>query len=263
MNIQPITSYRTNCSSSPTFQSCIKIYNPQKLANADIFSGKGVRTTSNLFRNDLDWDYLMKQILLSFMDKKAINIYSLGCSDGSEPYSYALYIKDRMPEQIHKKFAPIIACDIDSEMIKIAKSGKINLSCDDFLNMRKYLNNVSKYFKEIDKPIKIRNNIIVDESGYEIAPQIKNMVKFKKSDILTELDKINDEGNSVINIRNVFPYLSENYINKILETLSAKTKPGSIFVFGNFDNRIPNFKNKLADLGFSSFDTNCNFVQKQ
>lgn len=229
----------------------------------DIFSGSKVRTTSSPFRNDQDWNFLFEHILWSFLNKRKVNIYSLGCSDGSEPYTYAMFLKSKTPETYYKKFTPIIACDIDPEMIKIAKSGKINLYKDDIDNMKIYLKHIDQYIKKVGAPIKIKNNVSFNENAYEIDPEIRKMVQFKKSDILTELKNINDEGNTVVNIRNVFPYLNSTYIDKVLETLAEKLKSGSIFVFGAYDHRVPNFRKRLHDLGFYSPVMNCNFVQKK
>ena len=262
MNIYPINPYKHNENNKVSFSSCTRIYSPKKIMNADIFQGANVRTTSSLFRNDLDWDFLIEHICWSFLNKPKVNIYSLACSDGSEPYTYAMLLANKAPESYYKKFSPIIACDIDPEMIKIAKSGKINLYKDDIVNMGMHLKNINQYIKRIGSPIKIKNNVYNDESAYEIAPNIRKMVKFKKSDILTELKKIKDDGNTVVNIRNVFPYLNKKYIDEILKTLNEKLQSGSIFVFGGYDHKILNFRQHLHDLGFYSPVANGNFVQK-
>lgn len=261
MRINPLMPYN-NTVNNQNFTSCVKIYDPKTVTDKDIFGSNKVKTTSNVFRYDLDWNLLMKHIFWSFINKDNVNIYSFACSDGSEPYSYALYLIDKVPESYYKKFTPIQACDIDPEMIRIAKSGKINLSINDFHNMKRYIKNPDLYFKNIGMPIKISNNIFNDENAYEIDPEIRAMVKFKKSDILTELKQIEDDGNSVVNIRNVFPYLNESYGNKVLETLAQKLKSGSIFVFGNYDNRVPDFRQKLCELGFYFPIEGANFVQK-
>lgn len=245
-----------------SFTSCAKIYNPKMISKLDIFSGKNVRTTSSLLRGDIDWDFMMKYIFLNFYDKNKINIYSLACSDGSEPVTYALYLKSKVPDSYSKKVQKILACDIDPEMIRIAKSGKINLYPEDLRNLKKYLKKSFEYFEPIEEPIKIKNNFLTPENGYKIKSDITKMIKFKKSDILTEVKAIEDDGNSVVNIRNVFPYLKKEYINEVLITLSDKLKTGSIFVFGDYEQKIPFFRHRLHKLGFFSPVSHENFVQK-
>ncbi len=262
MHISSINNIQSSNKFNPHFTSCTRIYKPETVTNKNIFSTDTVRTTSNIFRYDEDWNFLMEYIMWNFVGIDKVNIYSLGCSDGSEAYTYAMYIYDKLPENLLKKYTPIFACDIDSEIIKAAKSGKINLSKYDIDNINIHLKHGKNYIKEKKGILKIKNNITTNEKAYEIIPEIRKMVEFKQSDILTELKKIEDEGNSVINIRNVFPYMSEKYANEVLETLAQKLKSGSIFVFGHYDHRIPNFRQRLHDLGFYSPVQNGNFVQK-
>lgn len=261
MNVSPITLYDKNYNYRPHFTSCAKIYDPKKITHLDIFAKDKIRTTSGLFRPDRNWDKVMRYIFWNFLNEEKVNIVSLGCSDSSEPLSYALYLYSKTPKNYYKKFH-ISGADIDSEMIKIAKSGKINLSADDFERMRKYIKNPELYFKKLGAPIKITNNITNGEKSYKIDPEIHAMMKFKKSDILTEVESINPDEFYVLNISNVFPYLKENYNKKVLETLSEKLKSGSLFMFGKYDLLVPNFKTKLHDLGFFEPLSGANFVQK-
>ena len=43
------------------------------------------RNTTWFFRNDLVWDELAKYLDENFSDSRKVNVYSIGCSDGSEP----------------------------------------------------------------------------------------------------------------------------------------------------------------------------------
>ena len=262
MNILPVTLYSRNYGKNPNFTSCTKIYNPKSVENTDIFSGDKVMTTTGVFRYDLDWDRMMKYIFWNFLNEEKINIWSLACSDGSEPLSYALYLHNKAPESFYSKYIPIYGCDIDPEMIKLAKSGKINLSDGDFHNMKKYIKNPNLYFTEAGAPMKIHKNIDNHERSYIIDPYLTDMMTFEKSDILTQVKKIKKDENYVINIRNVFPYMSENYRNEVLETLAKNMKRGNIFVFGHYDHLVPNFRQKLSDLGFFEPFPYANFVQK-
>lgn len=261
MNISPIGQFKQNNGYSPNFTSCARIYEPKRITYLDIFAQDKIRTTSNVFRTDQNWEDLMRYIFLNCTGKKKVNIVSLACADGSEPLSYALYLHNKTPKSYYDKFC-ISGSDIDPEMIKLAKSGKINLSVDDFLNMKKYIKNISEYFSMSEKPVKITNNIYNGEKSYNINPEIKSMLKFKKSDILTEVKNINSDEYYVLNIRNVFPYLKESYNDEVLKTMAKKLKSGSLFIYGKYDLLVPNFKNKLLNLGFFEPMVGENFVQK-
>lgn len=261
MRILSVNTHHPDKKYAPHFSSCVKIYNPKRVTNLDIFAKDRVRTTSGPFRQDHDWDNLLRYIFWNFEGERKVNISSLACADGSEPLSYALYLYDKTPKNYYAKFR-ITASDIDPEMVKVAKSGRINLSDGDFKNIEKYIKNPHRYFNDLDKPVKITNNIDSDRYSYKIDSDVHSLIQFKKSDILTEVKKLTPEEFYVLNIKNVFPYLKENYINEVLEIMAKKLKSGSIFVYGKFDLLVPNFKNRLLDLGFFEPKQSECFIQK-
>lgn len=261
MNILPVSTCFQNKKYQQNFKSCIKIYNPKNVTNLDIFAKDKVRTTSGPFRHDQNWDDFMRYVFWNFEGESKVNISSLACADGSEPLSYALYLYNKTPKSYYGKFH-ITASDIDSEMVKVAKSGRINLSDFDFENIGKYIKNPHKYFNNPDKPVKITNNVGNERYSYKIASDVHSLIQFKKSDILKEVKKINPDEYYVLNIKNVFPYLKENYINEVLETMAKKLKSGSIFVYGKYDLLVPNFKSRLLNLGFFEPKQGECFVQK-
>ena len=261
MNILPVSACSQNKKYQPNFKSCIKIYKPKNVTNLDIFAKDKVQTSSCPFRPDQNWNNFMRYIFWNFEGESKVNISSFACADGSEPLSYALYLYDKTPKSYYAKFR-ITASDIDPEMVKVAKSGRINLSDEDFKNIEKYIKNPHRYFNDLDKPVKITNNIDSDRYSYKINPDVHSLIKFKKSDILTEVKKINTDEYYVLSIKNVFPYLKENYINEVLETMAKKLKSGSIFVYGKYDLLVPNLKNRLLNLGFFEPKQGECFVQK-
>ena len=205
------------------------------------FINAPVNTTTCLFRHDLDWRGFVDLIKKTFAGKEKVNAYSLASSDGSEAYTYAICIFDKMPKTEHSKYLPIIASDIDEEVIKAGKTGKINLSTKDLVKTELHLNRSKMYFKHCGEAMKIKNNKEFEQTYYkeynlyEPINKLKNAVKFKQVDILTQLKKIKDEGNSIIFCRNVAPYLSNNYILDIVETAKKVLKSGSLFIIGDYD----------------------------
>lgn len=261
MNVSPVGQIYSDYKYNPNFTSCTRIYDPRKITDLDIFVKDKVKTTTGPFRKDQNWDDVMRYIFWNFEGEKKVNIACLACSDNSEPLSYALYLHSKTPKSYYDKFC-ITGSDIDPEMIKIAKSGKINLSFEDFTSMRKYIKNIHQYFKENGAPLKITNNVDYEKMSYKIDPEVHSMMKFKKSDILTEVKNINPKEYYVLSVKNVFPYLKESYTNEVLETMAKKLKSGSLFVYGKYDLLVPNFKNKLLNLGFFEPMPGECFVQK-
>lgn len=257
-----IISVNTIQSNKPAFGSCFRFYIP-KAEKYNCFESNLVRNSTNVFREDLDWVVLVQYLKTHFADKEKVNSYSLACSDGSEAYSFAISILELMPQKLQYKFFPIIASDIDEEIIKIAKSGRININNIEFLMSERHTNiDIGKYFKDRDISIMVKNDIISETdtiSSYVPIKKIKEVVQFKKSDILTELQNIKDNGNSVIMCRNVFPYLNSKYIDEIIKAAKNNLKDGSIFIIGDYDGGT-GIEEKLLCNGFFQPLLDNNFI---
>lgn len=245
MNVHPISQ------PNMSFRTCARIYNPSNIKRFEHFGEEVVRTSTNMFREDLDWDGLVKFITNHFLFKKKVNMYSMASSDGSEAYSLGISFLQKIPFEGLKKYMPIIASDIDPEIIKTARSGRINIA--DFelsffdsskLKLRNYFTKESKALEIADDKLEI-NPI----HSHRPIKTLKDCVKFHIGDILGEISRINDDGNSVIMCRNVFPYLSEKYTDDVVAAAKNHLKNGSIFITGSFDERV-NISEKLLNNGF-------------
>ena len=250
MKIMPVDTSHAN---KPIFQSSFRIYFPKQVKNFDIFGCNKVRTSTNLFREDLDWVELVYYMKHHFKNKDSVNTCSLACSDGSEAFTFAISVFENLPENIQAKFLPIHASDIDEEILKAAKSGRINIDTIEFLLAERMYNcDIEKYFNKPSASIIIKGDEISETdtiSSYQVEQKLRNAVKFKKSDILTELNNLKDNGNSVILCRNVFPYLSQKYTDKVIETAQKKLKKGSLFIIGDYDGKV-SMEQKLFANGF-------------
>ncbi len=257
MKILPVNTVYNN---KNTFKSSFRVYYPDNYKKYDFFNTNLIRTSTNIFREDLDWDKFIKFLNLHFAYKEKVNSYVMACSDGSEPFTYAMVIKEYLPENMQKKFFPIKASDIDEEVLNVAKSGRINLYPIEFLlaenisgiDLFKYMTD-----KNVSKVIKGDETSESDEiSSYKVNQELRDVVEFKRSDILTELKNIKDEGNSVVMCRNVFPYLKPSYIDKIILTAKENLKNGSLFVIGNYDG-CTKIEERLLENGFFKPVLNC------
>lgn len=245
MNIQPI-SY-----TNPNFGTCARRYFACNVKSFDKFEPELIRTSTNLFREDLNWDLLIRHIMRNFMAKSKVQTYSLACSDGSEAYSYILTILNKIPKIEIGKYFPIIASDIDKEMIKTAKSGRINIADFEYDFFENPVVKMSKFFKNKSEPIEIANDKlgIKPIHSYRPVKELRKNVMFRVNDILSEIENIKDESNTVVMCRNVFPYLNEEYTDNVILSVSNKLKTGSIFVTGDYDEKV-NISQKLLNNGF-------------
>ena len=100
-------------------------------------SGKELyKTTTYFFRDDLDWESLIKYICDKYKNVPKVNFINHACSNGLEPLSFLMGLMIFSPENV-KKFTPIIAKDINPENILMAKKGECGASSDDFLRIYK------------------------------------------------------------------------------------------------------------------------------
>ena len=256
----------------PSFKSCSRVYKSIETPIASAFKQEEIYTTSGPFRKHIKWQEFIPDLIKHFGKKKTVNIYSLGCSDGSEAYSYAMAIADRVSKNEFKKYS-ILASDIDSEVIRAANTRKINFDTSDVRRIKENLRNgndfESRYFVQYGEPVRIFNDMNPDFHtvssplrGYKPIGAIRDVVRFYESDALTEIRKINDTGNSIVNTCHILGYCSEEYVENVLNALSQKLKSGSWYVYDKMCNSDIHFKNKLKELGFFFPKENSCYAQK-
>ncbi len=190
---------------------------------------------TNFFRLDLQdvclgWKSFRKAISRAFQDSPKVNVYNFASSDGSETYSLIISLIEELGEEGAKKFFPIKAYDIDSEIIKQAKSDKIQCLKDDY---EKILKNTDG---RIDRYFDI-NNIDRKERGscrLRLKSAIKDCAQFEEANIADKIDEINPS-NSLVLCRNFWFNLNEKDVKNIFERLCARLDTGSVIVLGELD----------------------------
>ena len=249
MKILPVNHNQNN----RNFKSCFRMYTPKSNVDFGYYGREIIKTSTNMFREDLDWNALIKYIITHFKDKNRVNTYSLAASDGSEAISYAITLLENLPKNMLSKYFPVYASDIDKEIVNISKKGRINVFGVEFaMTERMYGIDLSKYLKDKSVSIVINGDEISESdtiSSYMLIDELRDAIQYKRSDILTEIKNIKDDGNSVVMCRNVFPYLSSDYADKVIETAKQKLKSGSLFIIGDFDGKA-NIEQKLLANGF-------------
>ncbi len=203
----------------------------------------------SLFFNQ--WNSLMNLFYEKFKDAKKVNFYDFGCSDGSEACSIAIALKETLGDR-SEKFFPIKAFDGDEYIVEQAKSGIIDADKRDISNITNFtFGKLEKYF-----------NVNKKDDNFEDYPYtlkskdiLSDNIQFAKGDFLSELDNV-EKSNSIIFCRNFWPYLSPEYIDKVLLKLEENLDQSSIVVIGNFDRTTPNTAECLRNLGFREIKHN-------
>jgi len=137
-----------------------------------------------------------------------LKIWSAACSIGSEPYSLAMMLQKH---NIHLQ-GKILATDIDEKVLERARIG----SYSDY-ELKNVQDDVrKKYFKQKEKE-------------FTISPSIKNMVAFKKHNLLA--DSFGEKYHAII-CRNVIIYFKKETKEALYRKFSEALVTGGILFTG-------------------------------
>lgn len=206
-------------------------------------SGKMLyKTTSYMFRPDLNWDSFVKLLQEKYANTKQVNIINHACSNGAEPFSLVIKLISILGEKA-QKFFPIKAKDIDEENIRRARNGYIGIHNDDMYNMNEQMQgNIGKFLNYV--PSRAMN----DDLGVQPIMQVRENIEFKRSDIFNDIDEL-PESNTVLLCRNFWPYLDTTKQELLAQKLAQKLDKTSLVAVGNFDSEC-NIDKLLTKNGF-------------
>lgn len=209
--------------------------------------------STSFFRTDLDWDELGFEINSQFPQDK-VNTYIFGCSDGSEAYSLAVALIEQLGLETAKKYFPILASDVDGEMVKQAQSGKVCATEKDILKFVKMVKNrqLGKYFIPSKK----------DEDTFEFTMSkiLTDNIIFCQEDISDGINKLGN-GPNLIFCRNFWRYLSPEKIADVTWMMKNKFDETSRIVIGAYDQKNSKTPFFLEDIGFQSLPQNHDFYE--
>ncbi|NFA59942.1 protein-glutamate O-methyltransferase CheR [Clostridium sporogenes] len=183
---------------------------------------------SEFFRNPEIFDELEKKIKIELLNNTSgsLKIWSAACSIGAEPYSLSIIMDEISPNKKHK----IIATDLDMTILQRAKEGIYAQA--EIKNVKR--ERLEKYFtKEGEK--------------YKIKSSIKNVVTFKKHDLI--LDNYEKDFDLIV-CRNVVIYFNQDIKDNIYKKFSESLKKGGLLFVGATES-IYNYK----DYGFEKVST--------
>lgn len=187
---------------------------------------------TEFFRNPELFKDLENQISKELLPNNSnLKIWSAACSIGCEPYTIGIILNKLAPLGKHN----IIATDIDSTILSKAKIAEYTK------NEIKNVNSadLSKYFE-------------IRDDKYYIDSKIKNMVTFKKHDLI--LDRY-DSNFDLIVCRNVVIYFNNDIKQEIYKKFSNSLKKGGLLFVGATES-IYNYR----DYGFEKAST---FIYKK
>ena len=165
---------------------------------------------SQFFRDQQQFVNLKAAILPDLLKyRQRLNIWSAGCSIGAEPYSLAIILEEMNPLHKHR----LLATDVDEGALEVAKAGG-PYSTRDVENVPKQL--LQKYF-------------VLSKKEYWVVDALKQRVKFKRHDLLTEPY---EKGFDLILCRNVVIYFTDEAKARLNLMFRGALRPGGILFVG-------------------------------
>jgi len=144
-----------------------------------------------------------------------INIWSVGCSSGEEPYTIGIILSEILAD-VSKWNINITALDVDDNILQNAMQGKYgSRSIKDV--PEEYLN---KYFNYTD-------------SQYCIMNSIKKLVTFEHVNIMDKISMRNHTDYDVIFCRNVLIYFDEKSRRQVVDNLYTSLNKGGYIYLGS------------------------------
>ena len=174
-------------------------------------------TISRFFRDKEVFDLLENSIIPAIIHNKKkedeFRIWSIGCANGEEPYSFSMLWKEtfgRIYPHIHLS---ILATDINEGLLNRAKEGKYKKS-----SLKEVPGNILQKFFKIENEFNVLNR------------SIRESVDFKRHDIIREKPLL---GMSIAFCRNLaFTYFSKECQRDVLKKISISLNEKGYLIIG-------------------------------
>jgi len=187
-------------------------------------------TISKFFRDRKVWDFLRDHVLSSLLQAhrtNPVNIWSIGCCNGEEPYSLAIISEQlaKNNEQFdHRKHVSILATDRNPEVLERAKKGRYPAGSLKELTQ----DEIDAFFQKTHR---------TDDEEYKIIDKLKQYITFEQRDIKKSLP---DQVFDIILCRNlVFTYFSKEKQRQFLEQLMPHMAAHGFLIIGSNEKLPP------------------------
>jgi type IV pilus assembly protein PilK len=159
--------------------------------------------------------YLPEAIDEGELDPVKIDVWSVGCSTGEEPYSVAMAIDDYMNQRDGNYYLGVTASDISRDALAVGRKGIYS----------------RKQIKEIEPDWLDKYFTITEDDNFQVQDALRKRVCFNHLNILdvgkTPIGKMN-----IITCQNLLIYFDKEQRIEIANTMVEHLLPGGLLILG-------------------------------
>ncbi len=160
---------------------------------------------------------VLPRLISARRDVRALRIWSIGCSNGAEPYSIAILLRELLGDEVDSWRIALIGGDISEKALSAARSGRYNSWALRTMPPEER----TRYFHQ-------------DGSRWVLKREYRAMVRFERQnilDLLSAAPPLEWCGFDLILCRNVLIYFAADQAIEIVDALGRCLSPdGSLFL---------------------------------
>ncbi|MCG8668472.1 MAG: protein-glutamate O-methyltransferase CheR [Pseudomonadales bacterium] len=173
---------------------------------------------TSFFRHNSSYELVEKycaELLEKANEKLHIDIWSVGCSTGEEPYSLAMLIDDLFLQNTAPHYFGITATDISLPALSKGRQAIYG----------------ARKLSLLDAELKARYFEKLDNNRYQVVPKLRERVCFAQVNV-RELEKAPMSDMDIIYCQNLLIYFRRWRQREIVSRLVERLAPGGILVLG-------------------------------
>lgn len=166
---------------------------------------------TELFRDPDRFAFLETKVLPDLLERRVgVKVWSAACSNGAEPYSVAILLRELAPMLSHK----VLGTDIDVTIVERARRADAFAPAE--------LKNVS--------PLRLEKMFTKSPQGtYAVKPEVKRLVDIRLHNLLKAPPA---QGYDLILCRNVVIYFTDDAKTVLYDNLVKALRPGGVLFVG-------------------------------
>ena len=162
---------------------------------------------------------LVEEFVQRFIDERpegsSLDIWSVGCSTGEEPYSLAMIVNEQFRDRNAAAYYGITATDISMPTLSKARRGVFP----------------ARKVEQIDPDLRSRYFEKISEREYQISSELRDRICFARVNVL-DLQKAPMRDMDMIFCQNMLIYFRRWRKRQIVTRLAERLAPGGVLVLG-------------------------------